>query len=148
MVLVDAANEQLREQFTPEQWAAMASLLLEPPPGFDSPLELFDVERSYDQMLRAIAARPLRPTMPLVVLSRVLPQELPPEVFVPPLPDAATVERLSSVRPNRSSLRGAYGMFANRLRHRGSEFVFRLNARQPIPRRSHLILTFRATRGR
>jgi hypothetical protein len=62
------------------------------------------------------------------------------------LPD--TDLRLSSVRPNRSSLRGAYGMFANRLRHRGSEFVFRLNAAQSIPRGSHLTFTFRATRGR
>jgi len=194
---------------------------------------LFDVNRSYDQMLRAKAARPLRPTLPLVVLSRGLPEVLPPDL-PPGLPDQATIERawqtaqdwlgailpyarhviarrsshyiqntqpklviaavrrelkmvraatvrcrggpsrcrarvslaggasnkrvvirlsdtdlrLVSVRPNRSSLRGAYGMFANRLRHRGSEFLFRLNAAQSIPRGSHLTFTFRAIRGR
>ena len=233
LVLVDAANERFRELFTPEQWAALVRYSLEPPPGFDPPLELFDMNRSFDQMLRAKAARPLRPTMPLFVLSRGLPQVLPPDL-PPGLPDQATVERawqtaqdwlgailpyarhviarrsshyiqntqpklvihavrrelrmvrpatarcrggpglcrarvslaggasnkrvvirlpdtdlrLSSVRPNRRSLRGAYGMFANHLRHRGSEFVFRLNAAQSIPRGSHLTFTFRATRGR
>jgi hypothetical protein len=58
------------------------------------------------------------------------------------LPD--TDLRLSSVRPNRSSLRGAYGLFANRLRAGGSEYVFRLNAAQSIPRGTDLLLTFRA----
>jgi hypothetical protein len=194
---------------------------------------VFDLNRSYDQMLRAKAARPLRPTLRLFVLSRGLPQVLPPDP-PPGLPDQATVERawqtaqdwlgailpyarhviarrsshyiqntqpklvihavrrelrmvravavrcrggpglcrarvslaggasnkrvvvrlthtdlrLVSVRPNRRSLRGAYGMSANRLRHRGSAFVFRLNAAQSIPRASHLTFTFRATRGR
>jgi pimeloyl-ACP methyl ester carboxylesterase len=236
MVLVDAANELLRELFTPEQFAALARAALEPTPGLDPPLELFDVNRSYDQMLRAKAGRPLRPTLPLVVLSRGLPEpELPPDLVLPPgFPDAVTVERawqtaqdwlggilpyarhviarrsmhyihtaqpklvidsvrrelkmvrratvrcrggpslcrarvslaggasnrkvvirlpdtdlrLSSVRPNRSSLHDAYGLFANRLRAGGSEYVFRLNAAQSIPRGSHLTFTFRATRGR
>jgi hypothetical protein len=58
------------------------------------------------------------------------------------LPD--TDLRLSSVRPNRSSLRGAYGLSANRLRAGGSEYVFRLNAAQSIRRGSDLILSFRA----
>ena len=52
--------------------------------------------------------------------------------------------RLSSVRPNRGSLRGAYGLSANRLRAGGSEYVFRLNAAQSIRRGSDLILSFRA----
>ena len=52
--------------------------------------------------------------------------------------------RLASVRPNRSSLRGAYGLFGNRLRAGGSEYVFRLNAAQSIPRGSDLLLEFRA----
>jgi pimeloyl-ACP methyl ester carboxylesterase len=233
LVLVDASYELFRELFTPEQWAASARFSLEPAPGFDPPLELFDINRSFDQMLRAKAARPLRPTLPLVVLSRGLAQELPPDVFVPPLPDPVTFERawrtaqdwlggilpyarhviarrsshyihnaqpklvidsvrrelkmvravtvrcrggpslcrarvslaggasnkkvvvrltdtdlrLVSVRPNRRSLRGAYGLFANRLRHRASEYVFRLNAAQSIPRGSDLLLEFRAVGG-
>ena len=56
--------------------------------------------------------------------------------------------RLASVRPNRSSLRGAYGLFGNRLRAGGSEYVFRLNAAQSTPRGSDLLLDFRADRGR
>jgi hypothetical protein len=51
------------------------------------------------------------------------------------------------VRPNRSSLRGAYGLFGNRLRAGGSEYVFRLNAAQSIPRGSDLLLEFRAVGG-
>jgi pimeloyl-ACP methyl ester carboxylesterase len=233
LVLVDASYELLRELFTPEQWAALARVSLEPQPGFDPPLELFDINRSYDQMLRAKAARPLRPTLPLVVLSRRLSEPAPPPDAVPPgFPDAVTVERawrtaqdwlggilpyarhviaqrsshyiqttqpklvidavrrelrmlravtvrcrggpsvcrarvdlaggasnkkvvvglpdtdlrLSSVRPNRSSLRGAYGLFGNHLRAGGSEYAFTLNAAQSIPRGSDLLLEFRAVR--
>ena len=91
LVLVDASYELIRELFTPEGWAAIARLSLEPQPGFDPPLELFDVNRSYDQMLRAKAARPLRPTLPLVVLSRGLSEpELPPDLVPPGFPDAVT----------------------------------------------------------
>jgi len=234
LVLVDAANELIRDLITREQFAALARAALEPAPGLDPPLELFDVNRSYDQMLRAKAARPLRPTLPLVVLSRGLSEPgLPPDL-VPPFPDAMALERawhtaqdwlgailpyarhviarrsahyiqkaqpklvrnavrrelrmlravavrcrggpsvcrarvsltggasnkkvvvglpdtdlrLSSVRPNRPSLHGAYGLFANRMRAGGSEYVFKLNAAQSIPRGSHLTFTFRATRGR
>ena len=233
LVLVDAAYELIRELFTPEQWAALARVSLEPQPGFDPPLELFDTNRSYDQMLRAKTARPLRPTLPLVVLSRGLSEpELPPDLVPPGFPDAATLERawrtaqdwlggilpyarhviarrsshyiqtaqpklvidavrrelrmvravavrcrggpglcrarvdlaggasnkkvvvglpdtdlrLASVRPNRGSLRGAYGLSANRLRAGGSEYVFSLNAAQSIPRGSDLLLDFRAVR--
>jgi len=68
--------------------------MLEPAPGIDPPLELFDINRSYDQMLRAKAARPLRPTLPLVVLSRGLAIVLPPDLVLPAgFPDAVTVER-------------------------------------------------------
>ena len=235
LVLVDAAYELIRELFTPEQFAALASAALEPVPGLDPPLELFDLNRSYDQMLRAKAARPLRPTLPLVVLSRGLSEPgLPPDLTPPGFPDSTTLERawqtaqdwlgallpyarhviarrsahyiqgaepklvidavrrelrmlravavrcrggpslcrarvslaggasnkkvvvglpdtdlrLSSVRPNRSSLRGAYGLSADRLRAGGSEYVFRLNAAQSIPRGSYLGFTFRADRGR
>ena len=56
--------------------------------------------------------------------------------------------RLVSVRPNRRSLRGAYGLFGQHLRAGGSEYVFRLNAAQSIRRRASLTLTFRASLGR
>ena len=95
LVLVDAANEFLRDLFTPGQFAVVANAALEPIPGFDPPLELFDVNRSYDQMLRAKAARPLRPTLPLVVLSRGLPEPaVPPELTPPGFPDGTTMERV------------------------------------------------------
>src|SRR5262245_47083843 len=68
-------------------------------------------------------------------------------------PQAVTIElsdtdlRLVSVRPNRRSLRGAYGLFRNRLREGGSQYVFTLNAAQSIRRGSDLVLTFRASGG-
>ena len=62
------------------------------------------------------------------------------------LPD--TDLRLVSVRPNRRSLRGAYGLFGQRLRSGGSQYLVRLNAVQSIPPGSDLIFTFRASGGR
>jgi hypothetical protein len=56
--------------------------------------------------------------------------------------------RLVSVRPNRRSLRGAYGLFGQRLRSGGSQYLVRLNAVQSIPPGSDLIFTFRASGGR
>jgi hypothetical protein len=56
------------------------------------------------------------------------------------LPD--THLRLLSMRPNRRSLRGAYGLFGQRLRAGGSEYVFRLNAAQSIRPGAYLIVTF------
>jgi pimeloyl-ACP methyl ester carboxylesterase len=233
LVLVDATYELLRELLTPEQWAGLARSTLEPVPGLDPPLELFDLDASFDQMLRSNAARPPRPTLPLIVLTRGLPP--PPDVELPPgYPDAVTLERawrtaqnwlggllpyarhviarrsghyiqnaqpelvidavrrvlgmvrpaavrcgggpescratvnlaggasdkrvvirlsdsdlrLVSVRPNRRSLRGAYGLSDQRLRAGGSEYVFRLNAVQSTRRGAYLTLTFRASRGR
>jgi pimeloyl-ACP methyl ester carboxylesterase len=233
LVQVDATNEWHRELFGPEQWAAFARTTLEPVPGLDPPNELVDLDASLDQMLRAKAARPLRPTMPLVVLSAGLfPTELPPDL-PPGYPDAATFSRVAraaqnelamilpyarhviarrsghyihnaqpelvidavrrelgmvrpaavrcrgggdsctarvslaggasnkklvidltdtdlrlvSVRPNRRSLRGAYGLFGQRLRSGGSQYLVRLNAVQSIPPGSDLILTFRASGG-
>ena len=52
--------------------------------------------------------------------------------------------RLVSVRPNRPSLRGAYGLFDQRLRRGGSEYTFGLNAVQSTPAGSYLVFTFRA----
>ncbi len=94
LVLVDATYEGLRDLFPPAQWAALARSSLEPVPGLVPPVELFDQERSFDQMLRAKAARPLRRTLPLTVLSHGLPAELPPGL-PPDFPDAATLERAS-----------------------------------------------------
>ena len=235
LVLVDATYELLRELLTPEQWAAVARITLEPVPGLDPPVELFDQDASFDQMLRARAGRPLRPTLPLVVLSHGLAAELPPGVELPPgSPDLATLERASqtaqnelgrllpyarhviarrsghyihtaqpelvidavrrvlgmvrpasvrcrggadscrarvrlaggasdrrvvirlpdshlrlvSARPNRSSLRGAYGLSGERLRAGGSEYVFRLNAVQSTRPGAYLILRFRASQRR
>jgi len=233
LVLVDATYELLRELFSPEQWAALARSTLEPVPGLDPPLELFDQDASFDQMLRARAARPLRPMLPLMVLSHGIPAELPPDA-PPGFPDAATLERASraaqnelgrllsyarhvvarrsghyiqnaqpelvidavrrvlgmvrpaavrcrggddlcrakvnlaggasdkkvvidltdsdlrlvSVRSNRRSLRGAYGLSGQRLRAGGKKYVLRLNAAQSTRRGAYLTLTFRATRGR
>jgi pimeloyl-ACP methyl ester carboxylesterase len=230
LVLVDAAYELQRELFTAEQWGVLARFQLEPAPGFDPPLELVDFDVSFDQMLRAKAARPLRPTMPVVVLTRGRQEPWP--VFPAPFPDQDTVEhvwrvaqdwlagivpyarhviarrsahsiqtaqpklvidsvrrelrmvrpstvrcrgggdscrarvslaggasnkkvvidltdtdlRLASLRPNRRSLRGAYGLHGQLLRAGGSKYAFRLNAAQSIPRGSYLVFTFRADR--
>jgi pimeloyl-ACP methyl ester carboxylesterase len=239
LVSVDASTEFQRELLTPQQNALVDQLLLEldSVPGIDPPLEIADFNTSFDQMLRAKAARPLRPTLPMVVLTRGLPQLLPPDLVAarpPGFPDQDTNERtwrmaqgwlaalvpyarhviarksehyiqteqprlvidavrrelrmvrpttvrcrgggdscrarvslaggashkrvtielsdtdlrLVSVRPNRRSLRGAYGLFGQRLRSGGSQYLVRLNAVQSIPPGSDLIFTFRASGGR
>jgi pimeloyl-ACP methyl ester carboxylesterase len=56
--------------------------------------------------------------------------------------------RLVSVRPNRRSLRGTYGLSEHRLRRGGLRYAVTLDAVQSIPRGSHLTFTFQATRGR
>jgi pimeloyl-ACP methyl ester carboxylesterase len=72
MVLVDAISERFRAVLTPEEWAA--SLAIFQSPAMLPQLAAYrDYERItfdavFDEMLRATAARPLRP-MPLVVLS-------------------------------------------------------------------------------
>jgi alpha/beta hydrolase fold len=235
LVLVDATYELLRDLLTPADWAGFARFSLEPLVDLDPPLELIDLDASVEEILAAKAARPLRPTLPLVVLSHGLPPEPSPDVEFPPgYPDLATLERasqaaqnelgrllpyarhviakrsghyiqneqpklvidavrrvsrmvrpvmvrchgggdscrarlglaggasdkrvvielsdtdlrLASTRPNRRPLRGTYGLFGSRLRDGGSQYVFRLNADQSIPRGSELILTFRAVGGR
>jgi hypothetical protein len=52
-----------------------------------------------------------------------------------------------SVRPNRRSLRGAYGLSGERLRAGGSGYAFRLNAVQSTPRGSYLTRFSGASRG-
>jgi hypothetical protein len=56
--------------------------------------------------------------------------------------------RLVSVRPNRRSLRGAYGLFGEHLRARGSEYLFRLNVVQSTRPGAYLILSHRASQRR
>ena len=232
LVLVDATYELLRELFSPEQWTTLTRLTLEPVPGLDPPFELFDQDVSFDQMLRARAARPLRPMLPLVVLSHGVPAVLPPGA-PPGFPDEATFERASraaqnelagllpharhviarrsghyiqnaqpdlvidavrrvlrmvrpaavrcrgdadscrarvslaggasnkkvvidltdtdlrlvSGKPNRRSLRDAYGLFGQRLRAGGTRYAFRLDAVQSIRRGAYLTLTFRSAAG-
>ncbi len=232
LVAVDATYERLRELFTPEQWAALARTTLEPPFALDPPVELVDWDASFDQMLAAKAARPLRPTLPLVVLTAGLPPA-PGQALPPGFPDAATLTRvqraaqselgmilpyarhviakksghyiqnaqpnlvidavrrilrmvrpaavrcrggadscrarvslaggasnkkvvirltdsdlrLVSVRPNRPALRGAYGLFNQRLSAGGTRYGFRLNAVQSIRRGAYLTITFRSAAG-
>ena len=237
LVSVDASTEFVRDQLTPQQNALVEQLSFEADsvPGIDPPLEIADFYTSFDQMIRAKAARPLRPTLPMVVLSRGLPLLSPPPGALPPgFPDADTLERqwrtaqgwlaalvpyarhviarksehyvqteqpalvidsvrrelrmvrpttvrcrgggdscrarvslaggasdkrvtielsdtdlrLVSVRPNRPLLRGAYGLFDQRLRRGGSEYTFGLNAVQSTPAGSYLVFTFRAGGGR
>jgi hypothetical protein len=57
---------------------------------------------------------------------------------------AVRFDDLSSMRPNRSSLRGAYGCSPAVCAPGGPEYVFRLNAAHSIPRGSELMLSFRA----
>jgi len=82
LVLVDAAQEdfwtKLEALVTPEQWKGM--IATPPPPELADyrDFERLDVDASAEEMRKAAAARPLRP-MPLIVLSRGLPMELPPD---------------------------------------------------------------------
>ena len=55
--------------------------------------------------------------------------------------------RLVSVRPNRRTLRDAYGLFGQRLRAGGTTYAFRLNAVQSIRRGAYLTITFRSAAG-
>jgi pimeloyl-ACP methyl ester carboxylesterase len=82
LVLVDAISERMRTALTPAQWELYTRrLLIQAPPELASypDLETIDFEASFDQMRRAAAARPLRP-MPLVVLSKDHPFDLPPDL--------------------------------------------------------------------
>ena len=228
IVEIDATYELLRDLISPEFWPGVAAETSNVPPGFES----YDLDGVLDQMVRAAAARPLSPFLPLVVLSHGIPAELP-DPPPPGFPDAATLERastasqialakilpyavrvvaarsghyiqnaqpelvidavrrelemlrplrvrcrsvggacrakvrlaggasnkkvtvrlpdaglrLASVRPNRGSLRGTYGLGQSRMRGGGSRYEFRLDAAQTTPRGSRLELTFRTPLG-
>jgi pimeloyl-ACP methyl ester carboxylesterase len=72
LVLIDATNEELRTLLSPEQWAFLTS----PPPAPE--IERIDWDVSFDQVIAARTAVPLRPGLPLVVLSAGRFDELPP----------------------------------------------------------------------
>jgi len=81
LVLVDAAQEEfwakLEALVRPEQWKGMISA---PPPELADyhDFERLDVDATAEEMRKAAAARPLS-KLSLIVLSRGLPMELPPD---------------------------------------------------------------------
>jgi pimeloyl-ACP methyl ester carboxylesterase len=81
MVLVDAWPEEMPALLGPKQWAAYVRLAEPPPPGLENyrDLETVDFGAASTTMRQAAAAHPLR-RMPLVVLSRGKPVQLPPNV--------------------------------------------------------------------
>ncbi len=72
LVLIDAVSEKLEPLLGPERWATYAGYQFVPVPGFEDyrDAETFDFTASVAQTRRAAAARPLRATLPLVVLSK------------------------------------------------------------------------------
>jgi len=94
LVLVDASHEdynsRIRAVLTADQWVALDGLSREVPPEFaDYPeLERMDLDASFAQLRTAAAAEPL-PPLPLIVLTRVVPQDadLPPELRAKLPPD-------------------------------------------------------------
>lgn len=72
LVLIDAMSERFRAVLTPEEWAASLELFdlpsMAPQLAAYRDYERIDFDAVFDEMLRATAARPLRP-MPLFVLS-------------------------------------------------------------------------------
>jgi pimeloyl-ACP methyl ester carboxylesterase len=82
LVLVDAAQEdfwaKLEALMTPDQWKDTMAPAAPPELAGYGDLERLDVEASAAEMRKEAAARPLRP-MPLIVLSRGRPYELPPD---------------------------------------------------------------------
>jgi pimeloyl-ACP methyl ester carboxylesterase len=107
MVLIDAWQEDLEALLGPAQWAAYVDLATPPPPGLDSyaDLEFVDFKAASAGMREALKSGPLRP-MPLYVISRGKPVQLPPDVpvaFSPNAFEAAWREgqrRLAALRPD------------------------------------------------
>lgn len=107
LVLVDAWQEDLAAILGPAQWAAYVDLATPAPPDLDSyaDLEAVDFEAASARMREASKSAPLRP-MPLYVISRGKPVQLPPGVptaFSPNAFEAAWREsqrRLAALRPD------------------------------------------------
>jgi pimeloyl-ACP methyl ester carboxylesterase len=89
MVLVDAWQEDLEVILGPAQWAAYLDLATPAPRGLDSYLDLESVDfgAASARMREAAKSSPLRP-MPLYVISRGKPVQLPPGVPTAFSPDA------------------------------------------------------------
>jgi pimeloyl-ACP methyl ester carboxylesterase len=108
MVLVDAFSEWVRDGMTSDQWTLYKRFgFKDPPPGLVyKDLETIDVDISFDQMIQAKTAYPLR-SIPLVVISKGLPFDLSPWQPLPAdFPDAlesawkAAQEKLAALVPN------------------------------------------------
>ena len=92
LVLVDAISEGLQTAMTPEHWAVYDRLLLVDPPkelAHYKDLETIDFDASFDQMRRAAKRTPLA-SIPLIVISKSRPFEVPPDL---PAWLPATLER-------------------------------------------------------
>ena len=107
LVLVDAWQEDLEAILGPAQWAAYVDLATPPPPGLEgyAELESVDFGTASARMREAAKSAPLRP-LPLYVISRGKPVQLPPGVpaaFSPDAFEAAWREgqrRLAALRPD------------------------------------------------
>jgi pimeloyl-ACP methyl ester carboxylesterase len=96
LVLVDAISEVLQTAMTPEHWAAYDRLLLVDPPKeltHYKDLETIDFDASFDQLRGAAKRTPLA-AVPLIVISKSRPFELPPGL---PTWLPATLERAWTV---------------------------------------------------
>ena len=107
LVLVDAWQEDLDALLGPTQWAAYVDLATPAPPGLDSyaDLESVDFGAASARMREAAKSAPL-PAMPLYVISRGKPVQLPPGVPPAFSPDAFEVawregqRRLAALLPD------------------------------------------------
>ena len=108
MVLVDAFSEWVRDGMSSDQWTLYKGFgFKDAPPGLVyKDLETIDVDTSFDQMIQAKTAHPLR-SIPLVVISKGLPFDLSPWQPLPAdFPDAlksawkAAQEKLCALLPN------------------------------------------------
>jgi pimeloyl-ACP methyl ester carboxylesterase len=80
LVLVDAISEEVQVAMTPEHWAVYDRLLLVDPPKeliHYKDLETIDFDASFDELRRAAKRKPPA-SVPLIVISKGLPFELPP----------------------------------------------------------------------
>ena len=89
MVQVDALNERIQREMTPEHFAQYYELNAGPLPGLEAyaDLEVVDFYKSFRQMRRAKRREPPR-EIPLIVISRGEPFGLPPELGADFIADA------------------------------------------------------------
>jgi pimeloyl-ACP methyl ester carboxylesterase len=107
LVLVDAISEEVQTAMTPEHWKVYDRLLLVDPPkelAHYKDLETIDFDASFDQMRRAAKRAPLA-SIPLIVISKSRPFELPPDLpaWLPVTLErawSAGQQQLSQLRPD------------------------------------------------